>query len=490
MMTLQQLLPEMPLSELHGRREIRGLRLDSRRVVEGDLFVALSGGRQDGRRFIEAAILAGAMAVLIEAEQFSEAEQGGVPVIGVPALSATLAWLATRFHRNPVKSLTVFGITGTNGKSSVAWFLRDALNALGMPCGLIGTLGAHFADYHNDLGHTTPDTLTLHESLAAFRDRGARFVAMEVSSHALAQDRLAGVPVSVAGFTNLSRDHLDYHGDMESYFVAKQRLFNSHAISAAVINTADAFGARLADSLPANIRCVRVGDGQADIRCLETRLDSNGMQVRIAIGADTMALQSPLYGRFNIDNLMIVAGMLAMQGVDVRANERALAAVTPVPGRMQPVRDGNGPTVLVDYAHTPDGLEKALHASREHFRGRLWCVVGCGGNRDAGKRPQMAAVAERLADHLVFTSDNPRHEEPQAIVQDMLAGVSRPDAVMVMIDRAAAVRHAVLQASADDVVLIAGKGHERWQEIGDRKLPLDDLQLARAALRERNGGEQ
>ena len=234
----------------------------------------------------------------------------------------------------------------------------------------------------------------------------------------------------------------------------------------------------------------RVGDGQADIRCLETRLDSNGMQVRMAIGADTIALQSSLYGRFNIDNLMIVAGMLAIQGVDVRAIERALAAVTPVPGRMQPVREGKGPTVLVDYAHTPDGLEKALHASREHFRGRLWCVVGCGGNRDAGKRPQMAAVAERLADHLVFTSDNPRHEAPQAIIQDMLAGVEQADAVMVMIDRAAAVRHAVLQASVDDVVLIAGKGHERWQEIGDRKLPMDDLQLARAALRERNGGEQ
>lgn len=490
MMTLQQLLPDLPLSSLHGQRAVQGLRLDSRRVRDGDLFVALRGSQHDGRRFIEAAILAGAVAVLSEAEHFSEAEQGGVVVIGVPALSGNLHQLAARFHRNPMASMSVLGVTGTNGKTSVAWFLRDAMNAVGMPCGLIGTLGAHFSDYRDDVGHTTPDTLTLHESLAAFRDRGAKFVAMEVSSHALSQGRLAGVPVSIAGFTNLSRDHLDYHGDMDSYFVAKRRLFQGNSVAGAVINTADHYGQQLADGLSANIRCVRVAGKDADIDCAQSRLTADGLEAQIRIGSDTVSLQAPLYGRFNIDNLMIVAGMLALQGLDARAIERALAAVTPVPGRMQPVWDGIGPAVLVDYAHTPDGLEKALQSTREHFHGKLWCVVGCGGNRDAGKRPQMAAVAEKLADHLVFTSDNPRHESPQAIINDMLSGVEQRDAVMVIADRAAAIRHALMQADRADVVLIAGKGHERWQEIGDQRIPMDDLQLARDALRERNGGEQ
>ena len=490
MMTLQQLLPDLPLSSQHGQRAIHGLRLDSRRVRDGDLFVALSGSQRDGRHFVEAAILAGAVAVLSEARHFSEAEQGGVPMIGVPALSANLHQLAARFYHDPMASMSVLGVTGTNGKSSVAWFLRDAMNAVGMPCGLIGTLGAHFSDYHDDVGHTTPDTLTLHESLAAFRDRGARFVAMEVSSHALSQGRLAGVPVSVAGFTNLSRDHLDYHGDMDSYFSAKQRLFQGAKLTGAVVNTSDHYGQRLADGLSSDIRCLRVAGKSADIDCQRAQLTVDGLQAQIRIGADTVSLQAPLYGRFNIDNLMIVAGVLALQGLDTRTIERALAAVTPVPGRMQPVWDGIGPAVLVDYAHTPDGLEKALQSTREHFHGKLWCVVGCGGNRDVGKRPQMAAVAEKLADHLVFTSDNPRHESAQSIINDMLSGVMQRDAVMVIADRAAAIRHALMQADRADVVLIAGKGHERWQEVGDQRIPMDDLQLARDALRERNGGMQ
>jgi UDP-N-acetylmuramoyl-L-alanyl-D-glutamate--2,6-diaminopimelate ligase len=490
MMTLQQLLPDFSLSAAHAQCRIEGMRLDSRRVRPGDLFVAIAGEQHDGRRFIEAAILNGAVAVLTEAGQFSESEQGGVPVIGVPALSAGLVALAVRFHGDPMASLTVLGVTGTNGKSSVAWFLRDAMNALDLRCALVGTLGAHYADYHDDIGHTTPDTLTLHASLAAFRDRGARFVAMEVSSHALAQHRLAGVPVSVAAFTNLSRDHLDYHGDMDAYFLAKRRLFDGHGAAAAVINTADSYGARLAHQLQANLRLVSVAGDDADIRCVQASLTDEGLTATLTLSDERITVRAPLYGRFNIDNLMLVAGMLAMQGVDPRGIERALSSVTPVPGRMQPVREGAGPVVLVDYAHTPDGLEKALTAVREHFSGKLWCVIGCGGNRDVGKRPQMAALAEKLADHAVFTSDNPRHEEPMAIIGDMLAGVRHPESVVVLADRAEAVRHAVLQAGENDVVLVAGKGHERWQEIGERRIPLDDVALARAALQLRNGGER
>lgn len=490
MMTLQQLLPDFALSAQHAQCRIDGMRLDSRRVRDGDLFVALGGARQDGRRFIEAAIHAGAVAVLTEAESFSEAEQGGVPVIGMPSLARGLVALAARFYGNPMASLSVLGVTGTNGKSSVAWFLRDAMNAADMPCGLIGTLGAHYGDYHDDVGHTTPDTLTLHESLAAFRDRGARYVAMEVSSHALAQDRLAGVPVNIAAFTNLSRDHLDYHGDMDSYFVAKSRLFRGHTIAGAVINTADLYGARLAAGLTDNIRCVRVAGENADVRCGAVQLDANGMQVRLGIAGESVALQLPLYGRFNIENLMIVAGMLAVQGLAAKAIGQALAAVTPVPGRMQPVTDGQGPVVLVDYAHTPDALEKALQAAREHFTGTLWCVVGCGGNRDTGKRPQMAVVAERLADRLIFTADNPRDESVQEIIGDMLAGMQQPELVEVIGDRPAAVCQAVLQAAPGDVVLVAGKGHERWQEVAGKKLPMDDVSLAALALQQRRGGGQ
>ncbi|MCC1495267.1 UDP-N-acetylmuramoyl-L-alanyl-D-glutamate--2,6-diaminopimelate ligase [Alcanivorax sp. 1008] len=490
MMTLQQLLPDMALSARHAQCCVQGMRLDSRRVRDGDLFVALGGARQDGRRFIEAAIHAGAVAVLTESDKYSEAEQGGVPVIGMPSLSAGLVDLAMRFHRNPMASLSVLGVTGTNGKSSVAWFLRDAMNAVDMPCGLIGTLGAHYGDYHDDIGHTTPDTLTLHESLAAFRDRGARYVAMEVSSHALAQDRLAGVSVNIAAFTNLSRDHLDYHGDMDGYFAAKSRLFHGHAIAGAVINTGDRYGARLAAQLADNIRCVRVGGKDADIFCTDVQLNADGMSARISVAGESLSLQLPLYGRFNIDNLMIVAGMLAVQGLAPNAIGAALSAVTPVPGRMQPVLADDAPVVLVDYAHTPDALEKSLHAVREHFTGKIWCVVGCGGNRDTGKRPQMAAVAEQLADQLIFTADNPRDESVQEIIGDMLAGVQHAMAVQVIDDRREAVRTAVLQAAPGDVVLVAGKGHEHWQEIGAKKLPMDDVSLAREALHARHGGGQ
>lgn len=489
MMTLQQLLPEFALSAAAGVCRISGLRQDSRRVRDGDLFVALAGENHDGRRYVDSAVHAGAVAVLVESEHFSEAEQGSVPVIGVPALKERLATLATRFHGNPAASLTVLGVTGTNGKSSVAWFLRDVLNMAGMPCGLIGTLGAGFRDYQLDTGHTTPDVLTLHEILAAFRDRGATHVAMEVSSHALTQNRLDGVSINTAAFTNLSRDHLDYHGDMDNYFIAKRRLFEAGDLAAAVINVADPSGQRLADSLVSNIRCVRVGGEAGDIRVRRLNQHAQGMNLVLSIGDEVVHIDAPLYGYFNVENLMIVVGMLAVQGVSVPRIRNAMTALTPVPGRMEPVQGRDGPVVLVDYAHTPDGLEKALSGVREHFSGRVWCVFGCGGNRDAGKRPQMAAVAERLADVLVLTADNPRDERPADIINDMLVGLQQPEQATVLVDRVEAVRHAVHRARPGDVVLIAGKGHEQWQEVAGKRLPMDDRELARAALQTRQGGE-
>ena len=482
MMTLQTLLPNLQLSTTAAAVQIKSLCLDSRRMHQGAAFIAVSGEQSDGRLHIDTAVHAGAVAVLAEAEHFSEAEQGGVPIIGVPALRSQLGQLAGRFYQHPEQQLTLLGVTGTNGKTSVSWFLRDAMNALEQPCALLGTLGASFADYHSEASHTTPDVLSLYQSLAAFHQHGARFVAMEVSSHALAQNRLAGLSVAVAGFTNLSRDHLDYHGDMDQYFLAKKRLFHRHGITCAVINTDDHYGARLADELTDNIRCVRVGQQAGEVCCVRASFNERGIEADIRVAGSVVSLSVPLYGDFTISNLLLVAGILAVQGFAASDIARALNAVTPVPGRMQPVLAVGGPVVLVDFAHTPAGLEQALTSVRRHFSGKLWCVVGCGGNRDVGKRPQMAAIAERLSDRLILTADNPRQEPIKNILADMLSGVKHGDSVEVQIERPAAIASAIQQAAAGDIVLIAGKGHEQWQEIGGRRIAMDDRLLAAAAL--------
>lgn len=489
MMALRRLLPELPLSAAVAGRQINRLCLDSRRLQPGDTFVAVPGEQRDGRLHIDAAVHAGAITVLAEAAHFSEAEQGGVPIIGVPALRSQLGELAARFHHHPEQQLTLLGVTGTNGKTSVSWFLRDAMNALQQPCALLGTLGSDFSDYHAEAAHTTPDVLSLYQSLAAFRDRGARYVAMEVSSHALAQNRLAGLSLSVAAFTNLSRDHLDYHGDMDQYFAAKKSLFYGHQISSAVINSDDRYGARLADELAKNIRCLRVGQ-QGEVSCLRSTYSSAGIEADIRVAGEVISLSVPLYGEFTISNLLLVAGMLAVQGFSAADIAHALNGVTAVPGRMQPVTRAGGPQVLVDFAHTPAALQQALTSVRQHFNGKLWCVVGCGGNRDSGKRPQMAAIAEQFSDRLIFTADNPRHEPLENIIADMLAGVRHVDVVEVQPERPAAIESAICQAAVEDVVLVAGKGHEKWQEIADDKIAMDDVALSSAALQRRKEAGQ
>ena len=320
--------------------------------------------------------------------------------------------------------------------------------------------------------------------MAAFRQRGAQLVAMEASSHALVQDRLAGVPVSVAVFTNLSRDHLDYHGDMDRYFAAKAKLFARPELQYAVINNADPRGYQLAATLAEKMPVITFAGDDATVRCSDWQAVESGIDCQLEIAGQSLRCHVPVYGQFNLENVMAVAGVLHGMNYSAADIARGLEAITPVPGRMQIV-PGKGPRVLVDYAHTPDGLDKALTAARMHFSGRLWCVVGCGGNRDAGKRPQMAAVAERLADQLVFTSDNPRYEEPQSILADMLAGVEDADRVQVLADRKAAISSAIADAADTDVVLVAGKGHEAWQEIRGEKIPMDDCQLAASALLQR-----
>lgn len=491
---LQQLLPERTLPAPLAALPVKALCLDSRRVQRGDTFVALAGYARDGRAFIADAIAAGAALVLTEEDQDEVREEAGVPVIGVPALRQSLGVIAARLHGQPGQALTITGVTGTNGKTSTTWFLADALNAAGYPCALIGTLGVRFADFSEDLGHTTPDPVSLQAALARCRDAGAQQLVMEVSSHALDQGRLNGTPVAVAVFTNLSRDHLDYHGSEAAYFDAKAKLFALPSLRHAVINIDDAAGRRLLGRLPASVNVVTCGESSdATVQCLAFEADEAGMRLRLHVAGEAVEITRPLYGAFNRDNLMAVAGVLHALGLDAAQVAGGMSAVTPVPGRMEPVRADNAlpaqnlPRVLVDYAHTPDGLEKALLAARVHFpSGRLFCVIGCGGDRDPGKRPQMAAVAETLADQVVLTSDNPRFEEPEAILADMRAGLVNADRAQVISDRRDAITAAITAADAGDLVLIAGKGHETYQEIRGQRYPLDDRMLARAALTARS----
>lgn len=489
--TLATLLPQHSLPPMVASCVVNNLQLDSRRVLPGDGFIAVLGSSVDGRKFIDAAIHAGAVAVLSESTHASVSELAGVPIIGVPDLPRRIGEVASLFYGEPAKAMQFVAVTGTNGKSSTTWFLRDALVALGRPCGLVGTLGMTFADVALDTGLTTPDAVTLQNGLAQFRQAGAEMVAIEASSHALEQGRLSGVPISIAVFTNLSRDHLDYHGDMDLYFSAKAKLFAREEMQLAVINRADERGRSLAKNLAEKTTLITFGDDQSDIRCLAWQGNDTGMAFTLQTPSGEVCCQVPLYGRFNLENLMAVAAVLHGMGIGADDIASALQHVTTVPGRMQALRvealPEGGPCVLVDFAHTPDGLEKALTAARDHFSSRLWCVVGCGGNRDAGKRPQMAAVAERLADQLVFTSDNPRFEPPQSILADMLQGVSARDEVQVLADRREAIAYAIGHAAANDVIVIAGKGHERWQEVQGEKLPMDDVQLALDALRLRGG---
>jgi UDP-N-acetylmuramoyl-L-alanyl-D-glutamate--2,6-diaminopimelate ligase len=488
MIALRQLLPDHPLPEHLQQCPVAQLRLDSRAVRRGDLFLAVPGHRADGRRFIDAAIQAGASAVLEEGERFSLYRRDGVDCIVVPELRRLLGVLAARFYGEPARQLRVIGVTGTNGKTSITWFLRDALDTLGQACGLIGTLGVGLKGRETTTGHTTPDPITLQRALRALCDAGADSVAMEVSSHALDQHRLGDTPVTVAVFSNLSRDHLDYHGDMDAYLAAKIALFTRAELKQAVINSDDDAAPMLLARLNDGVRCITFGEQSgATVRCLAFRPDQHGMEITLSVGGSTLTVTLPLFGRFNLSNIMAVAGVLHGLVCDPDLLARGLAGLTPVPGRMEPVREPGKPTVLVDYAHTPDGLEKALAAARDHFPGRLHCVIGCGGDRDTGKRPLMGAVAERGADRVIFTSDNPRGEEPAAIIEQMLAGVTKPERVLSIADRASAIGRALAEAHPGDVVLLAGKGHEDYQEVAGQRYPLDDRLLARQALSDWGG---
>ena len=462
---------------------VEALTLDSREVREGTAFVALAGASTHGLKHAAAANERGAVAVLFEPPAPEDLE---VPAnaTAVPDLRRRLGAMADRFHAAPSESLRVIGVTGTNGKTSTVQLVTQALHRAGETSGSIGTLGAGLHGQIAAGERTTPDVIRVHALLAAMRDAGARNVAMEVSSHALDQGRVDGVRFDIGVFTNLTRDHLDYHGTMEAYGAAKARLFVWPGLEAAVVNLDDEFGRSLFASIPKGVNRVGVSSrGVADLWADKISLGAAGIVFDLIEGMQREPVRSALLGRFNVDNLLAVAGVLRAIGWPLKQVADALEELDPVPGRMARLGgDASTPLVVVDYAHTPDALEQALASLRGHTAGKLICVFGCGGERDRGKRPQMAAIAERGADVAIVTDDNPRREDGDAIVADILAGFADATRATVQRDRAQAIALAVRDAKPGDTVLIAGKGHEPYQEVGGEKHPFDDLDVARRAL--------
>jgi UDP-N-acetylmuramoyl-L-alanyl-D-glutamate--2,6-diaminopimelate ligase len=467
---------------------------DSRAAAPGDVFVAFPGARVDGRRFIADAVARGAAAVLWE-RQGAEAPAIAVPNLAVDDLQALSGWIAHLAYGRPSETLWTVGITGTNGKTSVSQWIAQAFAQLERRCAVIGTLGCGFPGRLEESLNTTPDALTLHRLFAGYLAQGAQAAAMEVSSIGLDQGRVNGVHFDVAVFTNLTRDHLEYHGSMEAYGAAKEQLFAAPGLKAAVLNLDDALGRKIARDLagrgvPVTGYTLR-GEAApgADVLLIAENLAATprGLRFTAVTPLGRADIEAALVGEFNIANLLAVLGTLLASGVTLDRAAAVLRRLTSSPGRMQAVGGEGQPLAVIDYAHTPDALDKALAALRGTAAargGRLVCIFGCGGNRDPGKRPQMGEIAARRADAVILTSDNPRDEDPQAILADIARGA--PGARTIA-DRSEAIRTALAEADPRDVVLIAGKGHEAYQEIAGRRRPFSDVDCAVAALASRGG---
>jgi UDP-N-acetylmuramoyl-L-alanyl-D-glutamate--2,6-diaminopimelate ligase len=476
---------------------------DSRRVDRGDVFFAYPGEAADGRRFIGSAIENGAAAVLYDPRDFTWPEALSVPHLAVPELKKNAGPVAHAFYGMPDAAMFSVGVTGTNGKTSIALWTAQALAQFAdAPSAVIGTLGVGLvhgaaAPEFDATGYTTPDAVLLAGELARLRDAGARALAIEVSSIGLVEARTAGMHFDVAVFSNLTRDHLDYHGDMASYEAAKRQLFDWPGLKHAVVNLDDAAGARIVAHLRATRPEVKVTgytlqaeagqpalDNVALLRATGLRSLSHGTEFELDSPLGSAQARTGLVGHFNVSNALAVLGVLLARGLALRAALDALATLAPAPGRMQQVGGQDAPMVVIDYAHTPDALDKTLGALRQvatERGGQLWCVFGCGGDRDPGKRPQMGRIAQ-TADHVIVTSDNPRSEDPRAIIEQIVAGMDAGSTTQAIEDRAAAILSAVKHAAKADVILLAGKGHEPYQEIKGRKMPFSDADHAALAL--------
>lgn len=501
----QRVLDEL---QRHGVMATR-LCADSRAVAPGDVFVAYPGERADGRRFIADAVARGAAGVLWERRDHADADAIAVPNVSVDGLQALSGWIAHLVYGRPSEQLRAVGVTGTNGKTTVSQWIAQAFALLGKPCAVIGTLGSGLLEpgggglvtgQLEESPNTTPDAITLQRLLAEYRKLGAQAAAMEVSSIGLHQGRANGMRFSVAVLTNLTRDHLEYHGSMQAYGAAKEQLFATPGLKAAVLNLDDALGRKIARGLAGSgIRVIGYALHADAVMTEASAADEmltaegiaaapRGLRFTAVSRLGRAEILAPVVGSFNVSNLLAVLGALLASDVPLEQAAAVLQRLTFPTGRMQALGGDGQPLIVIDYAHTPDALEKALMALRETavVRGRrLVCVFGCGGNRDPGKRPLMGEVAARLADAVILTSDNPRDEDPQAIIADIARGATDAPSVRVIMDRAEAIRTAIAEADTRDVVLIAGKGHETYQEIVGRRLPFSDVECAAAALAKR-----
>jgi UDP-N-acetylmuramoyl-L-alanyl-D-glutamate--2,6-diaminopimelate ligase len=474
--------------------KITRLVTDSRAIQSGDTFVAYLGEHLDGRKFIAQAIAQGANAVIWEARGFQWHSDWQIPNLGIEGLRDQAGYLANSVYGQPSEKLWMVGVTGTNGKTSTTHWIGQVLTAMRQKCALIGTLGNGFQGALQHSVNTTPDAIRVHQLLADYVHHDAKAVAMEVSSHALTQGRVNGVRFDVALLTNLSRDHLDYHGTMAHYAASKRQLFDDNHLKFAVLNLDDLFGRELAEQLrdaPAEI----IGYGltaaaqqfaaQSGIRMVYGALlsmDAAGFQLAVQSSWGSGSVYTSLLGRFNAENLLGVLAVLLVSGVSFTDALDGLTTVQPVAGRMQRLGGQNKPAVIVDYAHTPDALEKVLQTLRETCpTGKIFCVFGCGGDRDRGKRAVMGKIAERNADVVVITSDNPRTENPSEIIAEIVLGMC-DDKHLIIEDRSIAIQHAIQHATAQDAVLIAGKGHEHYQEIQGVRYDFRDTDIAYTAL--------
>lgn len=479
------------LSELPSLA-ITGLALDSRQIRKGDVFLAYPGYQTDGRNFIAQAIEKGAIAILCEQDEkyVDYSTENHIPIIPIADLRKKISHLVGRFYQHPSKQMLIIGITGTNGKSSCVKLISDALTQLGKKTGMIGTLGYGMENRFSPAPNTTPDALTLQTLLHTLSRQQAKAVAMEVSSHALTQGRVEDIDIDMAIFTNLTRDHLDYHKNMQAYAEAKQKLFDMSSLKYAVLNADDPFGLHLLNTLPSHLKIVGYSlDPKITQKTTQHIILAENINLSIAgIHADLKTpwgkgkLTSKLLGRFNLSNLLAVIAALGLLEYSLDKILKIISALSPVHGRMQLMGGHEKPWVIIDFAHTPDALEQALKALKPLTSKSLWCVFGCGGTRDRGKRPIMGNIAERYADHIILTNDNPRFESPEAIIDEIAAGITHKNKIKIYLDRKQAIEYALSHSKSGDTILIAGKGHENYQVIGHEKIEFDDTKVVETLL--------
>ncbi len=474
----------LPGKILEGQSELPlGITDHSKQVKKGYMFLAYPGESSDGRNFIAEAISAGALIILWESQNFDWREDWVVKNIPIENLRQKAGLIANYFYKNPSKKMWVVGVTGTNGKTSCASWISACLNQLGYPAATMGTMGCSFKKHNFESQNTTPGSLVIHKMLDFFCREGATDVAMEVSSHGLSQGRVTGVAFDTALFTNLSRDHLDYHKTIDRYKSEKRRLFFVDTLKTAVINSDDAFGKNLITQLDrSRVRIISYGKKTGDIRCHRIEYDKLGMQLHLDTSWGKTAIKTTIIGDHNVYNILGVFGVLIAKGLNIEAVSAALSSCKAIEGRMQAIRVFGMPLVVVDYAHTPDALEQSLQSLAQLLRpsDRLYCVFGCGGERDTGKRSEMGRIATAAANCTFITNDNPRFEDPALIIEDILKGADSN--FVIEQDRAEAISKSINEARPNDIVLIAGKGHENYQDLGGKKLHFSDVEVAEKVL--------